>query len=223
MFEELDFMMPDAAFDGPMQMALDEVLLELVSRPALRIYRWAKPCVTFGYSQKYSEVRSTHPTLPLVRRRTGGGMVEHGDDLTFSLIIPRGNISAALSPTLFYKKLHHTLAEFLSQVSTREIRLAGDEEILSGPSCFSAPARDDLLDQGKKILGGAQCRSAGALLYQGSLQGMGESGQGREFVQAFAQSISSRVFTCLLSASLDAEARDLAKNRYASQAWNERR
>lgn len=173
MFDKLDLILPEQAFCGPMQMALDEVLLKHVTCPTLRLYRWEAPCVSFGYFQKFDEVRSFHPSLPLVRRWTGGGMVVHGNDLTFSLLIPRECAAAKLTPSLFYKNLHHTLAESLANYMKRDIQLAGEKEILSGPSCFGAPSRDDLLCEGTKILGGAQRRSAGALLYQGSLQGMG--------------------------------------------------
>lgn len=220
MFEELDLILPAEAFGGPMQMALDELLLRKASCPTLRIYRWSAPCVTFGYFQKFTEVRSAHPILPVIRRRTGGGMVEHGNDLTFSLMIPRENKVARISPSLFYKKLHHALATLLRQTAKKEIRLAGEEEILSGPSCFSAPAQDDLLCQGRKILGGAQCRSAGALLYQGSLQGMEEMGG---FAHLLASSLSAAVSETWLETSMIEEAVILAEGRYAASLWNERR
>ncbi len=223
MFEKLDLLLPERAFDAPMQMALDEVLLRKVSSPTLRIYRWTAPCVTFGYFQKFSEVRAAHHDLMLVRRRTGGGIVEHGSDLTFSLIIPRGCEAAALSPVLFYNKLHRSLAEFLSQIGRKGVRLAGAEEAIAGPSCFSAPARDDLLYDGKKVLGGAQCRSAGALLYQGSLQGIGEVGDKMLFARAFAGSLSQNVLEALPSVSVILKAVSLAETRYGSESWNKRK
>lgn len=223
MFEAMNLLLPEDAFDGPMQMALDELLLARVSLPTLRIYRWTAPCVTFGYFQNYAEVRSAYPVVPLVRRRTGGGMVEHGSDLTFSVMIPRGYEEVRISPSLFYQRLHHAFANFLSGNGEKEVRLAGEEEVLSGPSCFSAPAMDDLLCQGKKILGGAQCRTAGALLYQGSLQGMRGLEEKEGFFREFGQSLSERISEMTLEASLAEDAIVLAQSRYASAQWNERR
>jgi lipoyl(octanoyl) transferase len=223
MFEAMNLLLPKDAFDGPMQMALDEVILARVSLPTLRIYRWTAPCVTFGYFQNYGEVRMTHPLMTLVRRRTGGGIVEHGSDVTFSLMIPRVYEAARISPSLFYQRLHHALAKFLSRSGEKEVRLAGEEEVLSGPSCFSAPAMDDLLCQGKKILGGAQCRTAGALLYQGSLQGMRALEEKEGFFREFAKSLSERISEISLEASLVEDAIVLAQSRYASAQWNERR
>jgi lipoyl(octanoyl) transferase len=223
MFEAMNLLLPEDAFDGPMQMALDEVLLARVSLPTLRIYRWTAPCVTFGYFQHYAEVCATHPSMSLVRRRTGGGMVEHGSDVTFSLMIPRSYEAARISPALFYQRLHHALAKFLTRLGEGEVRLAGGEEVLSGPSCFSAPAMDDLLCQGRKILGGAQCRTAGALLYQGSLQGMRALEEKKGFFREFGQALSERISEISLKAALVEDAIVLAQSRYASAQWNERR
>jgi lipoate-protein ligase A len=223
MFEAMNLLLPEDAFDAPMQMALDEVLLARVNLPMLRIYRWTAPCVTFGYFQNYAEAREAHPLGALVRRRTGGGMVEHGSDVTFSLMIPRGHEAARISPSLFYQRLHHALANFLSRSGEEEVSLAGVEEIRSGPSCFSAPAKDDLLCQGRKILGGAQCRSAGSLLYQGSLQGMRGVEAEAGFFREFARSLSEGTMEISLEASLVEDAIVLAQSRYASAQWNERR
>lgn len=169
MFERLDLILPEEAFGGPMQMALDEALLGSVVQPTLRIYRWDTPCVTFGYFQKHDEVRRFHPELPLTRRWTGGGIVDHGRDLTFSLGIPRTHQAAAMLPARFYRDLHSLLVPWIARETSGRVRLATESETVSGASCFSSPAPDDLLDGDRKILGGAQRRSAGALLYQGSL------------------------------------------------------
>jgi lipoate-protein ligase A len=237
-FEELDLILPQESFDGPMQMALDEVLLKRVKRPLLRIYGWeatsasASVCVTFGYFQQFAEVRRTHPSLLLVRRWTGGGMVEHGHDLTFSLMIPKEsaekNCHAAenFSPRSFYRSLHGLLAEGLKKICTSEIHLATEKDLLVGSSCFTAPAQDDLLMEGRKILGGAQRRSAGSLLYQGSLQGMGSLGEKSKrslLVEAISQPLSSTIFHYTLETELRNEALQLAKSKYSSPAWNERR
>jgi lipoate-protein ligase A len=228
-FETLDLIFPHGKHDGPMQMALDEVLLGSVARPTLRIYNWSAPSVTFGYFQKIEEVRKTYPDLPPVRRWTGGGMVEHGEDLTFSLMIPRTEYAASISPALFYKELHGGIAAWLSEELGSEVRLAGQAEIRSGTSCFIAPACDDLLLGGKKILGGAQRRSAGALLYQGSLQGarrwecVETAFSEPEGVPEMAFALGRAVKFMEVSPHLLGEAEKLAEIRYRSRKWLERR
>jgi lipoate-protein ligase A len=212
-----------------MQMALDEVLLRSVANPTLRMYTWDAPCVSFGYFQKAREVRQTHPEMPLVRRWTGGGMVAHGKDLTFSLMVPKGDPVAALPPARFYKELHVRVAGWLNSCTARaaasgipSVRLAGEGDLLAGPSCFSAPAADDLLMEGKKILGGAQRRSGGALLYQGSLQGVGHLGLMTQLA-SLSQSLGDLVSNAEVAPALMLDAEQLAQVRYASQEWAERR
>lgn len=220
MFDSLDLILPDEAHDGPMQMALDEVLLGAVVRPTLRIYRWSAPCVTFGYFQSFDAVRRSYPALPLVRRWTGGGMVEHGKDLTFSLMLPKGTEASSMPPASFYRELHRNLASWLAGVVSSEVRLAGREDIQAGPACFSAPAGDDLLLSGQKILGGAQRRSAGALLYQGSLQRMERLPLD---CLAMARSLSPRIDQQVIGRALKQEANLLAEKRYRSNEWAMRR
>lgn len=220
MFDELDLMLPEESFDGPMQMALDEVLLRSVGRPTLRIYRWSASCVTFGYFQSLESVRQAYPAIPLVRRWTGGGMVEHGKDVTFSLMIPTGESAASMAPAAFYRELHRRLAGWLSLSLASEVRLAGEGDIVTGPQCFKAPAGDDLLMSGQKILGGAQRRSSGALLYQGSLQGLGSIPL--DF-PAMAASLSRSVAQCSLEKRLIEDSNLLAERKYRSGEWVFRR
>ncbi len=220
MFDELDLILPEESFDGPMQMALDEVLLRSVGRPTLRIYRWSASCVTFGYFQSLEAVREAYPGVPLVRRWSGGGMVEHGEDITFSLMIPRGEPASSMAPSAFYRELHRRLAGWLSLSLASEVRLAGEGDIVTGPQCFKAPAGDDLLMSGQKILGGAQRRSAGALLYQGSLQGQGSTPV--DFL-AMAASLSRSVLERSLEKGLIEESNLLAERKYRCPEWVSRR
>ena len=220
MFETMDLILPSGECDGSIQMALDEVLLRSVERPTLRIYRWTGPCVTFGYFQSLEAVRQVYPDTPLVRRWTGGGMVEHGKDLTFSLMIPKGDSAASMPPASFYSELHRHIAGWLASVVSSEVRLAGEGDIKSGPLCFTAPAGNDILMSGQKILGGAQRRSAGSLLYQGSLQGIG--GVPLDSM-AMARSLSRSVDQRTLEKRFMDESNLLAEKKYRSSEWLSRR
>ncbi len=208
-----------------MQMALDEVLLKEVSRPTLRIYHWESPWVTFGYFQKIEEVQTSFPSIPAVRRWTGGGMVSHGADLTFSLMIPPGEKMASESPTALYATLHGRLAEWIRSQLLVSVGLAGARDVKLGAACFQAPANDDLLIGGKKVLGGALRRSGGALLYQGSLSIYDIPGWDpllippQRWVKAFSHSLEIKK----LGAPLLMEARELVLTRYGTDEWNYRR
>ena len=78
-------------------MALDFLLLQRHPGPALarfRHYGWRSEAFTFGYSQKIAAVRGRLPAggpFDLCRRPTGGGVVDHREDWTYTLVIPRGH------------------------------------------------------------------------------------------------------------------------------------
>src|SRR4030095_721878 len=71
-----------------MNMAIDEALLESASAPSIRFYRWESPALSFGYFGRFADVADKASERDLVRRWTGGGIVFHGEDLTYSIVIP---------------------------------------------------------------------------------------------------------------------------------------
>ncbi len=225
MFSTLDLLFSETPLEGPEQMALDEVLLGIVSRPLLRVYRWKSPCVTFGYFQKQELVKSLYPNQDLIRRWSGGGCVEHGDDFTFSLMIPESEVVAKQTSSLFYRTLHEAIVIALREHQI-EARLATAEDQVVGDSCFVAPCPCDVMLDGKKIVGGAQRRSAGRLLHQGSLN-LGarscELSDGKKFFLSLAKQLASEVALIKEKPAWLAKAHECALTRYRSREWLEKR
>jgi len=90
-------------------MAFDETLLESASqsgRPLLRFYGWTERAASFGYSQKYAEVARLTFLRPLVRRPTGGGLVPHDADWTYSLVFPRDHWWYACRAPESFRRVH---------------------------------------------------------------------------------------------------------------------
>src|ERR1700690_3751788 len=90
-------------------MALDEALLENMPRlgqPVLRFYGWTQAAASFGYFQKYAEVERMTALRPLVRRPTGGGLVPHETDWTYSLAFPKGHAWYLLAARESYGRVH---------------------------------------------------------------------------------------------------------------------
>jgi lipoate-protein ligase A len=227
MFSHLDLLFSSTPLEGPEQMALDEVLLGVVQRPLLRVYCWKSPCVTFGYFQKQNLVKKLYPNSSLVRRWSGGGCVEHGEDFTFSLMIPGSEPVAKQAPSLFYRMLHQSIVMALQEHQI-EARLAAPEDQVIGDSCFVAPCPCDVMLDRKKIVGGAQRRSAGRLLHQGSLH----LGDGRfemkgekwkQFFISLAKQLAAAVALMEEKSAWLTDANDLALERYRSQEWLEKR
>ena len=105
--------------DPAFNMALDEALLEAASRlgqPVLRFYGWTEPAATFGYFQKYAEVERATLLRPLIRRPTGGGIVPHDADWTYSLVFPPDHEWHSLKAEESYRRIHEWIQSGVRQI-----------------------------------------------------------------------------------------------------------
>lgn len=163
-------------------MALDFLLLQRYpnsTAPRFRHYGWRAPAFTFGYSQKIAFVRASLPpgeAFDLCRRPTGGGIVDHRDDWTFSLVIPRGHPLEDVRATQSYREVHECLAAALQRqgvaAATKKAHDAPEATASTGPGvCFQRAELYDVVHEktGEKIAGAAQKRNKHGLLFQGSL------------------------------------------------------
>lgn len=212
-------------------MALDEAVLDLAAAGdlVLRVYRWAGRACTFGYARPYGEVRAALDEkgwrdVSPVRRATGGGVVYHDGDLTFSLVFPWDK---TLAPDHVYKNVHRGVYLALKDRGVKTALWSPRERPCgASPSCFARAEPMDLVSpDGTKILGGALRKRAGKGLYQGSLrpEGLGLDAAALEAVVADG---AAREFgRAPLSVLPDAwrEAGRGLESRYRSKDWNERR
>ena len=200
-------------------MALDEAVL-LLSPPGalvLRIYEWQDHACTFGYSQKYADAKAACKRgIEPVRRVTGGGIVFHDGDVTFSLVFPWDRTCA---PETIYKNIHRGIHQTLKAHGTENAIWSPKEKTPGvAAACFSRAEKADLVDgDDKKILGGALRKKGAKGLYQGSLR---VSVPPEVVISAIA-----REFGCP-SLVIRQEWRDAGRAleaRYRSAEWNERR
>ncbi|MDD5351122.1 MAG: hypothetical protein PHQ12_13005 [Chthoniobacteraceae bacterium] len=197
-------------------MAVDEVLLTRAVRPILRVYGWARPAVTFGYFERWEPVKNAFPGREWVRRWTGGGVVPHGEDWTYSLIVPRAEAFAREAPAESYRAIHELLGVAMREEGVKTFVTPQAAPKVS-QACFENPAQYDLLAAGHKIAGAAQRRSRFGMLHQGSVQGVRlQPGFARRLAEALADGVTPRV----LSGGELEEARRLAQAKYATEAWN---
>ncbi len=158
--------------DAAGHMALDEAVLSASPPNALilRVYRWSGPGCTFGYSQKYEDAKAACKAgVAPVRRATGGGIVHHDGDTTFSLIFPWDKTCA---PETIYKNIHRGIHQALKARGVAN-GLWSPTQPAKGlaASCFARAEKADLVDDdGVKILGGALRKKGAKGLYQGSLR-----------------------------------------------------
>ena len=158
--------------DYALNMALDEVLLESVStlgKPVLRFYGWKQPAASFGYFQKFTDVERLTLLRPLVRRPTGGGIVPHDADWTYSLSFPPMHEWYALAATESYRRVHDWVRLAFAELGIAA-ELAPAAYNAAAGQCFAGYERSDVLWHGRKVAGAAQRRTRAGLLIQGSVQ-----------------------------------------------------
>src|SRR5688572_9269463 len=155
-------------------MAVDEVLLHFVAawdKAVLRFYRWSEAAASFGYFQKYKDVERMTTLRPLVRRPTGGGLVAHDADWTYSLAFPPTAEWYGLKATESYQRVHLWVREAFAGAGLSTNLAAERASPVAFPGqCFVGAEQFDVLFNDRKIAGAAQRRTKQGLLIQGSIQ-----------------------------------------------------
>jgi len=231
MFAALNVYHDGAAHSAAMNLAIDEVLLEYATVPSIRFYRWHSPALSFGYFGRFAHVACYAGDRDLVRRWTGGGIVFHGDDLTYSIVIPANDKAFSESSMSIYEKVHCALRDTLEGNGKRAVVAGGGDPggaadairtafSAGGYNCFANPVRADVMVDGRKIAGAAQRRTRRGLLQQGSIQGIDlENG----LSERFAVELSNNCQPQSLPKAIRCRAREIAAQKYGAEAWLRKR
>ncbi|HEX5399151.1 MAG TPA: hypothetical protein VFY06_08895 [Verrucomicrobiae bacterium] len=210
-------------------MALDEALLENASRlgaPVLRLYGWSEPAASFGYFQKYTDVERATSLRPLIRRPTGGGIVPHDADWTYSFIVPPGHEWYSLKAEESYRRIHEWIQAALAGL-TIQTELAPAPRTSAPGQCFAGHEKCDLLWRGRKIAGAAQRRNLSGLLIQGSIQPPPFGCSYPDWKTMMAEAASRKFHVIWKEFVPDKELRmhadDLARQRYSQDCYNRKR
>ena len=236
-------------------MAVDEALLRLFrpgDMPVLRLYRW-EPALSFGRFSKPAESVDLYLAesrgVACVRRMTGGGILVHGGDLSYSLVLP-----SSFAKEHGVKGSYRLLCRFLMRLYEKmgfEARFAEEANLPETRSdiCLAGHEAYDIVIGGRKIGGNAQRHTRDAMLQHGSVplfydrelfeplfpkaSGFGESLSLKELggdtsleslrtmmKEAFCETFDAD----LLEEELDEEERTLAKRlcetKYTRRRWN---
>src|SRR6184192_491093 len=169
----------DPPAEGAWNMAVDEVLLDGVAvgsaPPTLRFYAWTPACLSLGYFQPFSVVNLEGCRglgIDIVRRPTGGRAILHDRELTYSVALPASVLGRDAGILPSYRRLSLALQTGLRRLGI-DVSLAPESEApnraLHGPACFDRPSAHEILLRGRKLVGSAQVRRAGAPLQHGSI------------------------------------------------------
>jgi lipoate-protein ligase A len=216
------------------QMAADEALCEEMPAPyILRFYNWKEPGITFGYSQRRKAVAEAVAAsgciiTAVTRRPTGGGIVFHETDLTFSFIFP--SPGAFFEPGKTYDRLHRSInAEYarlgipFDLLNEKMKDYAVNDPVMN---CFAKPVDKDILYNGKKVLGGALRKFGGHMLYQASFQAPDARANAELHRNAMIRALGGEFGLEWEAAEIPSAARQkaaaIAEGTYRTAAWNER-
>lgn len=183
------------ALDPFANMAFDEALLRCYGRiydhPTLRVYGWATPSLSLGYSQDPAKELDIdycrRMSMPLVRRLTGGGIVLHGNEITYSLVFSKEDLGIPSSLASSYRTICSFLKKFYESLGI-ETGFACDNASAAGLGrhsavCVAAQEKYDIVAAGRKIGGNAQKRSGGVIFQHGSIPTCRNTGKASDFLK----------------------------------------
>lgn len=183
-------------------MAIDEALLACFdpdsSLPVLRLYGWVPPAFSCGKFQQPEEtlaLAKCHTAgVQVVRRITGGGLLYHGQELTYSLVCPAGFVSAAPGVKNAFFYLTSFLVDFYRELGLDAIYAAdyyrGTKQLGGrSPLCFAGTESCDILVKGKKIGGNAQRRLKNVIFQHGSIPLLPLTGESQQYLLSPAPEI----------------------------------
>lgn len=170
------------ACDGTTNMAIDEALLytfqEKISKPVFRIYRWKKHALSFGCSQDpcalFNLAHCEKENIPLLRRPTGGGIIYHDDELTYSITLADSDLDKPGNVKETLKQITSFLIGAYKSLGIDACFACESNQKMTPPNtiadfCFSRKEEYDILIKGKKIGGNAQKRKKHLILQHGSI------------------------------------------------------
>ena len=170
---------PLSAEENMAQDALRLNSLQPGESPVLCFHHWHKDSVTFGHfvkMEKYFHLSNIKKQgWDMAKRPTGGGIVFHKWDLSFSVILPADNPSFSQNTLENYAYVNQAVLHAVSELAgggfspelTPQDGIALDSA--SERFCMALPTKYDLVWQGKKIAGAAQRKTKKGLLHQGTI------------------------------------------------------
>lgn len=236
-------------------MAIDEALLNGFKKgdlPILRLYGWENAVSAGRFSDlgtSLDKKQCEHQKIPIVRRMSGGGVLVHGGDLSYTLILPREWLKES-----GVKENYHYLCRFLIQLYAKlghSADFACNQHwgIERSDICLAGIEAYDIMIQGKKMGGNAQRYTRHALFQHGTIPMRldesllkplfkGESGLenaaslerlGTRMTygllsslvrEAFCETFAAELIPKALRSSEKEEATALLGNKYTQERWN---
>ena len=219
MLDDLTLWLDETPRDGALNMALDEAMLFHAQSVWMRVYKWAVPTLSIGFSQPLTVVPVDKASWPVVRRWTGGGVVVHDGDWTYTLAAPAGHPVSEQRAVETYRWIHEAMIAALEEVGISGGVLQPEHTSDGMGVCFVEPAKYDVVLDGQKIAGAAQRRVKAGFLHQGTIQPVKLP---EEFGELFAGSLARHVTVAdagEVERLLMPRAEELVRCKYGTPEW----
>ncbi len=225
------FLWIDKEHSPAQNMAIDEELLyesQMLDTPFLRFYEWDRKAMSIGYIQSYS--KTAREGYSVVRRPTGGGVVFHDIDLTYTITVPKGHKIELLPREQSYHIFHKVIIDALSSIGITG-ELVHNTELLKerqSMQCFTAPVKFDVAirthDSSFKVAGAAQRRTKHGILHQGSIVLPKINDIREKLIQSIIASFKNGLGVTFTNFVPNQEflirANTIAESKYNQESWN---
>ncbi len=171
-----------ATYSGKENMAFDEVIASALANSKsyafLRFYKWRPYCLSFGYNQPVEKLVDMEVAkkigINMVRRASGGKMVFHADEITFSMGAPIEFLQKKAKDKTFlsmFKLLVDPVVLGLQELGLDAEFAAPEKSLDSGSRahCYAVAAGHSIFMNGKKLVGAAGIAKRDCLTVHGSI------------------------------------------------------
>jgi len=240
--------------EGAWNMAVDEALLKCYSQedmPILHLYGWENTISIGRFSALENSVdigELKKNNICYVRRMSGGGILVHGSDLSYSLILPRIECKEGVRAN--YRYLCTFLLHLYEKLGLKAyfVQESGLKQKHSN-ICLAGREPYDIVIEGKKIGGNAQRYTRNALFQHGSIPMslnetafdslfLEESGMkaaaslqkcgavithemlAELLIETFCETFEAEVVPSSLSPFEEQNAKELFEKKYTQEGWN---
>jgi lipoate-protein ligase A len=167
---------------GEKNMALDIEMLSALDQetcPILHLYDWEGDCATYGHFIKPEQFLNLEGVnekgLHLAKRPTGGGIVFHMWDFSFSILVPSKCSLFSTNTLQNYGLVNQLVLQVVKDFldAQEDLTLIPEDapslDISCERFCMARPTKYDVVLYGKKIAGAAQRQTKQGFLHQGMI------------------------------------------------------
>lgn len=147
--------------------------LKFLQKPFVRLYRWQAPTITYGHfidPTRYLRLDLCEALgFEVVRRPTGGGILFHENDITFSVAMPSSHPKFSLNVLENYQMINQAVLNAIHTIVPEVTLAPACEKKYLKDFCMAQPTQYDILLNGLKIGGAAQRKTSFGYVHQSSI------------------------------------------------------